>query len=47
VTQFYDTHTDGTFTAVPEPSTWAMLVMGFAGIGFMIRHRAAIVAKAA
>jgi hypothetical protein len=26
----------GTFTtAVPEPSTWAMLLLGFAGIGFM------------
>jgi PEP-CTERM motif len=38
LTQFYDTHTDGTFAtagAVPEPSTWAMLLMGFAGIGFL------------
>jgi hypothetical protein len=27
----------GTFTvaAVPEPSTWAMLLIGFAGIGFV------------
>jgi hypothetical protein len=37
VTQFYDTHTDGSFStaagAVPEPSTWAMLLIGFAGIG--------------
>ena len=23
-----------TFTAVPEPSTWAMMALGFAGIGF-------------
>jgi PEP-CTERM motif len=22
-------------TSVPEPSTWAMLILGFAGIGFM------------
>lgn len=39
VTQFYDTHTDGTFTtssagAVSEPSTWAMMLVGFAGIGY-------------
>jgi hypothetical protein len=37
--QFYDTHTDGTFFtasgAAPEPSTWAMMAIGFAGLGFM------------
>ena len=37
-TQFYDTHTDGSFStaagAVPEPSTWAMMLMGFGGLGF-------------
>jgi hypothetical protein len=28
--------TDGTVTAaVPEPSTWAMMVLGFAGLGFL------------
>lgn len=26
-------------TAVPEPSTWAMLLIGFAGIGFMAYRR--------
>jgi len=26
--------------AVPEPSTWAMLLLGFAGIGFMYRRKA-------
>ena len=26
-------------TGVPEPSTWAMLILGFAGIGFMAYHR--------
>lgn len=26
-------------TAVPEPSTWAMLVLGFAGIGFLAYRR--------
>jgi hypothetical protein len=35
----------GTFTfdytptaAVPEPSTWAMMLLGFAGLGFAFRH---------
>jgi PEP-CTERM motif len=35
---------DGTFTttqvaAVPEPSTWAMMLLGFAGVGFMAYRR--------
>jgi hypothetical protein len=38
VTQFYDTHTFGSFSTaagvVPEPSTWAMMLIGFAGVGF-------------
>ena len=25
--------------AVPEPSTWAMLLLGFAGVGFMAYRR--------
>ena len=25
-------------TAVPEPSTWAMLLIGFAGLGFAFRQ---------
>jgi hypothetical protein len=32
----------GTFTltaAVPEPSTWAMVILGFAGLGFMAVRR--------
>jgi hypothetical protein len=36
--------TNLTFTAVaavPEPSTWAMMLLGFAGIGFMAYHRKA------
>jgi PEP-CTERM motif-containing protein len=24
-----------TVSAVPEPSTWAMMILGFAGVGFM------------
>jgi len=31
--------TVGTVSAVPEPSTWAMLILGFAGIGFMTYRR--------
>lgn len=43
-TQFYDIGTAGDFTTggvapVPEPGTWAMLIVGFAGIGFMVRRR--------
>jgi PEP-CTERM motif len=37
-TQNSDLVTSTPFTialAVPEPSTWAMLILGFAGIGFM------------
>jgi hypothetical protein len=31
---------DGTLTtAVPEPSTWAMMILGFCGIGFMAYRR--------
>jgi hypothetical protein len=26
-------------TAIPEPSTWAMMLLGFAGIGFMVYRR--------
>jgi hypothetical protein len=29
----------GILTAVPEPSTWAMLLLGFAGLGFMAYRR--------
>jgi hypothetical protein len=29
-----------TFTAVPEPSTWTMMLLGFAGIGFAGYRRA-------
>jgi hypothetical protein len=31
--------TSGVLTAVPEPSTWAMLLLGFAGLGFMAYRR--------
>jgi hypothetical protein len=41
---------EGTFTvqAVPEPSTWAMMLLGFVGLGFMAyRRKSALVASAA
>lgn len=28
-----------TVTAVPEPSTWAMMILGFAGVGFLTYRR--------
>jgi hypothetical protein len=30
---------DAVTSAVPEPSTWAMMVLGFAGVGFMAYRR--------
>jgi hypothetical protein len=44
----FNGHPDGFFVsvsnatvagAVPEPSTWAMLLLGFAGLGFMAYRR--------
>jgi hypothetical protein len=29
----------GSIRAVPEPSTWAMMILGFAGLGFMAYRR--------
>jgi hypothetical protein len=31
----------GTASAVPEPSTWAMMIVGFLGIGVMAYRRRA------
>jgi PEP-CTERM motif len=31
--------TSSVTTAVPEPSTWAMMILGFAGVGFMAYRR--------
>ena len=33
---------DLTFAAIPEPSTWALLLLGFGSIGMMIRRRRSI-----
>lgn len=30
---------DGVMKAIPEPSTWAMMILGFFGIGFMAYRR--------
>jgi hypothetical protein len=35
----FDSGTRFLITAVPEPSTWAMLLIGFAGIGFMAHRK--------
>ena len=31
--------TTAAIAAVPEPSTWAMMILGFAGMGFMAYRR--------
>ena len=33
--------------AVPEPSTWAMMILGFAGVGYMTYRRRKVAALAA
>lgn len=33
----------GTVSAVPEPSTWLMMILGFCGVGFMAYRRKQIV----
>lgn len=41
-TENFETTTFGTVSvagAVPEPSTWAMIILGFAGLGFMGHRR--------
>ena len=30
--------------SVPEPSTWALMVIGFAGLGWIGRRRASVIA---
>jgi len=41
-------HTVGAMTAaVPEPSTWAMMILGFGGVGFMTYRRRKVAAIAA
>jgi hypothetical protein len=35
---------DPVATSVPEPSTWAMMLLGFAGLGFAAYRRSRAVA---
>jgi PEP-CTERM motif len=37
----HDYSTDAGVNGVPEPSTWAMLLIGFAGLRFAARYRMA------
>jgi hypothetical protein len=49
-TAFALNHTAGEFTiaaAVPEPSTWAMMILGFCGLGFVAYRRKASTLSAA
>ena len=36
---FTPTHVEAVVAGVPEPSTWAMMLIGFAGIGYMAYRR--------
>jgi hypothetical protein len=36
-----------TVSPVPEPSTWAMMLLGFAGIGYGVYRRKKVAALAA
>ena len=43
----HDSGLNGAFTAaVPEPSTWAMMLLGFAGIGLLANRRSTTAANA-
>jgi hypothetical protein len=33
-------------SGVPEPSTWAMMILGFAGVGYMTYRRRKVAALA-
>lgn len=39
--QYFDNVSLDVTTAVPEPATWAMMMLGFAGVGFMVYRRKA------
>ncbi|MBL8590453.1 MAG: PEP-CTERM sorting domain-containing protein [Methylobacteriaceae bacterium] len=41
---FVDNFTGGISSGVPEPSTWAMMLIGFAGLGLLSQRRRAAVA---
>jgi hypothetical protein len=46
-TQFGGGEIRGNISPVPEPSTWAMMILGFAGVGFMAYRRRSTAALAA
>ncbi|THD72156.1 MAG: PEP-CTERM sorting domain-containing protein [Phenylobacterium sp.] len=39
--------TQGTVTALPEPATWGLMLLGFGGLGAVLRRRRADLALAA
>jgi hypothetical protein len=42
---FSVTTVSGTFSgAIPEPATWALMILGFGGAGAMLRRRKAVFA---
>jgi hypothetical protein len=43
----FPSFTSFSVSAIPEPSTWAMMLLGFAGVGFMAYRRKNNVALAA
>ena len=45
--QGQDINGAGVVTAVPEPSTWAMMILGFGALGFFAYRRRGLVATAA
>jgi len=46
-TAVFDVDFSGPQTALPEPATWAMLLVGLFGVGATLRHRARIAGRAA
>ena len=40
----FDNAPTGTITLVPEPATWALMILGFGGVGATLRRRHAIAA---
>lgn len=44
---YEETLGSGTVSAVPEPSTWAMMILGFVGVGVMTLRRRARAARLA
>ena len=43
--QFYAVNFNGPVSSIPEPATWAMMLVGFAGLGVAARLRAKAATK--